>query len=198
MLYKNCEKGKSNWASNIKSLLSKFGFNNIWRNQGTQNYNLFLYNFELRLKDCEKQDWKTSITRSPKLTYYCMYKIYFECEQYLYSNLPRKVKKQYARFRLSNHNLLIEKGRHENIVREDRLCTFCGKSANLNKIECEFHFCLECQLYDNVRNQYPNISFEKTLFNFVKLMSSKDEQHINDFAWFLWKCFTVRRTYIEN
>ena len=89
------------------------------------NEKVFLYNLEHRIRDCETQIWRAEITSSPKLNYYCMFKVSFDTEPYL-TNLPRKVKKQYAKFRMSNHNLQVEKGRPTHLPREARLCTFCG------------------------------------------------------------------------
>ena len=43
---------------------------------------------------------------------------------------------------MSNHNLMIEKGRHLNIDRNNRYCKFCK-----NKIEDEQHFLINCPLY---------------------------------------------------
>ena len=198
MLFIGCENGKVNWASGIKHLLSVYGFYDIWLSQGTPNEKVFLYNLECRIRDCETQIWRAEITSSPKLNYYCMFKVSFEVEPYLLTNLPRKVKKQYAKFRMSNHNLQVEKGRHTNMPREDRLCAFCGIEANINRIECEFHMLFECILYSDLRRNLPNLSWDKTLFNFVKILSCKEEKHVNDLAWFIWKCFSTRTDQLDE
>jgi len=188
MLYRSCENGKSNWASEIKQLLSLYGYYEVWLNQGTPDIKLFLSNFELRVKDCEKQNWAASIVTSPKLHFYSMFKKYFETEMYLYENWPRRVKTQYSRFRLSNHNLKKEVGGQENLSRDDRLCVYCGSKSNLIVIECEFHFLLECTMYENLRKQF-SISFEKTLFNFVEIMSDDNSEYRKDLPWFIYMCF---------
>ena len=126
-----------------------------------------------------------------------MFKMSFEAESYLYTNLPRKVKKQFTKCRLSNHNLNIEKGRQENIIREDRLCTFCGVKQNANIIECEYHMLFECVLYEELRKQ-SSISFDKTLFNFVHIMSCQNLSHVNNLAWFIWKCFSLRNSELDK
>ena len=112
--------------------------------------------------------------------------------------MPRKVKKQYARFRLVNHNLQIEKGRHTNLCREDRLCLFCNRVSNSKVVECDYHLCMECLLYDDMRKQCPNVSFDKNLFNFNRIMSIKDHRIINELAWYIWKCFTVRTEFMNG
>lgn len=44
---------------------------------------------------------------------------------------------------ISAHNLMIEKGRHLNIIKKDRNCPIC----NMGLIENEEHFLLHCKEY---------------------------------------------------
>ena len=43
---------------------------------------------------------------------------------------------------------MIEKGRHQGLQENERLCPFCD-----NKIENEFHFVMECSTFDVLRQQ---------------------------------------------
>ena len=52
-----------------------------------------------------------------------------------------------TKFRLSNHRLMIEKGRHQNLERHDRICPFC------NSIEDEIHFLTKCVTYRYIRKE---------------------------------------------
>ena len=52
-----------------------------------------------------------------------------------------------TKFRLSNHKLMIEKGRHLNLDITDRKCPFCYL------IEDETHFLLTCGTYSILRNE---------------------------------------------
>ena len=54
-------------------------------------------------------------------------------------------------------SLFTETGRWQNIKRENRLC----KNCNLNKIETETHFLLECHNYIEGRNYMHNFIKEK-------------------------------------
>ena len=56
-----------------------------------------------------------------------------------------------TRFRLSNHNLMIEKGRHQNMNFLDRTCPFCP-----GQIENEFHFLIKCKTYSKLRENLIN------------------------------------------
>ena len=103
---------------------------------------------------------------TPELKYYNMYKTKLETKSYLFMKIPRKIMCGFARFRMTCTNLRVEIGRHQNLKFEDRLCEVCGKRRNIFKIECEFHFLLECEEYDDLRNLYfgDTVSKEK---NFI-------------------------------
>ena len=47
-----------------------------------------------------------------------------------------------TKLRLSNHNLMIEKGRHNKVEHQLRFCIFCP-----NCIEDEYHFVMICPVY---------------------------------------------------
>ena len=65
-----------------------------------------------------------------------------------------------TKLRLSNHLLMIEKGRHLDLHRNDRICPFFP-----NMIEDEKHFLITCRTYKHLRtllyteakNVYPSI-----------------------------------------
>ena len=51
-----------------------------------------------------------------------------------------------TKLRLSNHNLSIEKRRHQNVPLSDRSCPFCPEH-----LENELHFLIKCPTYANLR-----------------------------------------------
>ena len=53
-----------------------------------------------------------------------------------------------CKFRLSDHSLMVEKGRHDNLNKSDRMCPFCP-----GQIENEFHFLLKCSTYTNLKKK---------------------------------------------
>ena len=79
--------------------------------------------------------WKGQIEHSPKLCFYYSFKTNFQLENYLTMVKNIDQRKTLTRFRVSNHNLMIEHGRYQNIPRDERLCTVCDK----NEIENEDH-----------------------------------------------------------
>ena len=73
------------------------------------------------------------------------------CLQYYLSKPVNRISQKYiAKYRLSAHNLNIERGRYQNINRPDRKCDKCS----LNDLEDEFHFILKCPYYDDLRKTY--------------------------------------------
>ena len=72
---------------------------------------------------------------------------------------------------ISEHNLLIEKGRHSNIPREQRLCSHC------KCIDDEKHFLLHCTINSELRSSFLNIlNKENQIFN--NLSESKTLSYI--------------------
>ena len=60
-----------------------------------------------------------------------------------------------TKFRLSNHKLMIEKGRHLNLEISERKCHFC------HSVEDETHFLIVCPNYTTLRNDLLNTVQEK-------------------------------------
>ena len=92
--------------------------------------------------------WKSRImdpSIEKKLGLYSKVKQNFQIEPYLH--LPAFRDRQIiSKFMCSSHKLHIERGRHLNIPREERLCQLC----DMNKVEDEEHFILECPTYNQI------------------------------------------------
>ena len=55
-----------------------------------------------------------------------------------------------TRLKLSSHDLAIEKGRHQNIARQERVYNNC----TMNVLETEYHYLLICPKFYNLRTKY--------------------------------------------
>jgi len=79
---------------------------------------------------------------SSKLRTYAIFKSEVGIENYLteIKNVADRV--LVTKFRLSNHRLMIEVGRHNNTPKELRFCPFCS-----NVVENEKHFMFTCSSY---------------------------------------------------
>ena len=106
-----------------------------------------------------------------------------------------------TKFRLSNHTLMIEKGRHQNIDKNLRFCPFCP-----TRIEDEMHFLLECECYAIHRKELFNTINEKVKDNNIQLRNKKGKLinlltkiHIIPLtAQYLVKAFRKREQLLEN
>ena len=69
-----------------------------------------------------------------------------------------------TKFRLSNHKLMIESGRHKGIKNPDeRFCPFCPEV-----VENEFHFLFNCPIYHIPRERFIN-PITNIIYNFQAL-----------------------------
>ena len=66
-------------------------------------------------------------------------------EKYLTIIKNPNIRKIISQFRVSNHKLPIERGRYENIPRDQRICKLCDSG----EVEDEFHFTFKCQKFDH-------------------------------------------------
>ena len=114
-------------------------------------------------------------------------------EEYLTEIRNSLIRKQLSKFRLSNHRLAIEVGRHQG-VHDPRLryCTFCDKIA-----ECETHFLINCPIYGHLRaplfehiiRVYPTFQYLSDKDKFITVMTNSSSLHL---ASFIHKSFELR------
>ncbi len=123
--------------------------------------------------------WRGYLDGYPKADTYKTFKDTVRMEEYL-TDLPhRKLRVALSKFRLSDHHLMIERGRHfvPKIPRERRFCPFCP-----GEVESEGHFLLACSLYRSNRGSLleackflaPNFEFLSIEEKFVYAMSQGD------------------------
>ena len=71
-------------------------------------------------------------------------------EKYLLTIKNPAERKILARFRVSNHNLMIELGRFKKTPREERLCKICQSG----EVEDEHYFANSCEAYINQKENF--------------------------------------------
>ena len=69
-----------------------------------------------------------------KLRFYSRFKTTFEFEPYLdyVNNFP--VRKTIAKFRCSDHKLKIERGRHQHLNADERICDICKTDIDSSEL----------------------------------------------------------------
>ena len=153
-----------------------------------------------RLKDIFHQNSFEEINSDhSKLRTYAKLKTEPGMEKYLDSIKNIKNRTALTKLRLSNHELMIEKGRHQDLLENQRFCPFCD-----NRIENEQHFVMECPTYNVLRqNLFDNIIENENEFNglnelekFCFLLTEPDAGDL--ISEYLNKTFQIRKYLLEK
>ena len=151
------------WPNLVRNKLAEIGMmQSFWGEQETHKKAFS------RMSDIFHQDAFSAMSKdSSKMRSYQLIKGEIGFETYLTTVVNIQNRKILSKFRLSNHNLMIEKGRHLNINKNLRFCPFCPKH-----IEDEMHFLLECTSYASHRKELTDSikkNAKSTVFNLFKL-----------------------------
>lgn len=178
----------NNWAYRIKVSLNELGLQQLWLHQ--HEWEIKLDTIKIRILDIYKQTWLSNITNSNRLSLYSTYKQHFELEPYLHKLYIDKYRIALTKFRLSSHNLQIEKGRHEGIARNDRICQNC----TMGVIENEYHFLLACPKYYDLRNKLlkPYFCHWPTIHKFKSLLSTTNINELINLSKYIYFAFKRR------
>ena len=186
-----------NWADMIKNKLAETDIIQPW--DGEKEVNEVAFS---RLRDIFHNTAFAEISKdTSKLRTYKLIKEKIGLETYLTTVNNVQNRKIFTKFRLSNHTLMIEKGRHKNIDKNLRFCPFCP-----NYIEDEMHFLLECQcftihrteLFSAINEKFENndMHLKNKTGKFIYLMSNIDI--IPFTTQYLAKAFHTREFLLEN
>jgi len=180
----------NNWSSKVRDILNQTGFNDVWLFPESVNSNQLIPLLKTRLRDQYITNWNTSVTSSSSMILYKELKPIFERSAYLDIVENKKHRNIIAKLRLSSHKLLIETGRHQNIVRDQRKCVLC----NLNDIEDEYHFVIKCPYYADIRNTLIPKYYRSrpSMFKFIELLNCSNKIVLRKLAIFCLKCFKLR------
>jgi hypothetical protein len=157
-----------------------------------------------KLKGLFQELWRSKLNNDlrqqnhgNKLRTYRKFKMIFHPEPYLNIISSFNVRRELCKFRISNHKLKIETGRHMNIELENRLCNHC------NELEDEEHFLIKCikhsekrqKLFEKVGNSCPNFNSLTSENKLIYLLSCEDEEIIKEVGNFIF--FNTRTTTSE-
>ena len=193
--YSNSLEKRLLWTDKIKSCLSINGMQNLFGNNSQVEVHKVYFT---RIVDIFHQNSFADIRREDsKLRTYALIKTDTGIERYLNHIKNTKDRIMFTKFRLSNHNLMIEKGRHRNIDKSLRFCPFCP-----NIVEDEIHFLIKCKctcysaardvLFKTVveENKVPNFIYLETREQFKILLTHPDVvQHT---AQYITKTMAIR------
>ena len=138
----------SEWMLHVKKILNNCNMYQYWLTQNIQvpSINIFRQLVKTTLCSNYKREWEDAVYSSQKCYNYQIFKRELSLDYLV--KLPPPLRIIFAKFRLSNHNLPIEKGRHENIIRIERKCTQCHVLGD------EFHYLFICPLFHDDRKLF--------------------------------------------
>ena len=82
-----------------------------------------------------------------------------------------KIRMELAAFRLSAHDIDIERGRHINVPRENRVCRLCS----IPMAESEFNVLLVCPRYNDIRRELLTSTAWLSVARFISIRSSNSQ-----------------------
>ena len=160
------------------------------------------YKLRKLIKEEFDTQWQTQILTFPKADSYRLFKSRVVYENYLTDIKNRKQRVSFTKYRLSDHCLMVEKGRHTRpiIPRNERFCPFCPTN-----VEDEIHFITQCAAYENrpnlfnkIETEVPNFSNMNYQEKFIFLMSQENKLLMYEIIGTIHKWLTKRLEHIEN
>jgi hypothetical protein len=189
---------QSEWLGTVKLLLSLLGLDNHFQNTKLLSNALFAETCTKQLRRYFINLWKVHISGtqlgpniSSKLRFYKLFKTAFEREPYLDLISNFQLRKVISKFRCSDHRLEIEKGRHDNVNVEDRICRICNMS-----VENEFHFLKFCYKYSALRTRY--FGHFVRINDWLQIIKCKDRHTAYKFGNFLSKALKLREQHLDR
>ena len=159
------EQCNKNWSAEIKQIFYDIDMNELF----DEMHFCPLKDASDALKEDFEFDWSCKVKSQVKLRTYNTFKTDFGLENYLQLNLERSERSFMAQLRLGILPLHVETGRFNNTPLNERICKLC----DLNVVEDETHFILNCSKYIHERKYlFDMVTQENTAF--VK-MSGKDK-----------------------
>ena len=136
------------WYSNLINIIQKYD-----QPIGNQKHKRMSVHIAQKMRDEFVNLWKLSKQSSPKLEFYDKVKQTFQIEKYLSVIKNPKIRQTFTRYRISAHNLYIERGRYENplVPREKRWCIFCYDTKKVKMIEDEIHVLFNCPMFEKTK-----------------------------------------------
>ena len=175
------------WLENIRNTLEKHGMLSFFINS-YDDKPLFINKriFQTLSDEFHQNAFETIKEGNSKLRTYALFKKKIGPETYLSQIKKPTIRTQLSKFRLSNHALMIETGRHNKIPKEKRFCPFCP-----TLVETEIHFLFQCSTYSIMRDifhktitenkpEFPRYTFDEKLEYIMTNIDENVAKYIND------------------
>ena len=204
LAYKSIEEVDCTFPCTFNKHIFKFlkliNFDHVWNNKGTMSEGKLISAVKKILQERYGNYFFSCLSgeKQNKLRTYYKLKEEYKPETYTKLNIPKQYVRQLCKLRISNHNLHIEKGRYNKTPLDQRICTHCID----NKIEDEFHFICECNLYheerekfyDDIVNIIPCFCNLDNFDKFKYLMNCSETDVLTRFLIYIDKCILIRHS----
>ena len=149
-----------------------------------------------RINDTFKQQCYNRIMTNPKGSLYKHLVNEFKLQNYLRKPLDVRCLKEITKIRIYAHKLNLEFGRHRNVERSERKCKLC----NLTEIEDEYHFILQCPLYNDIRMKFIKTYYHKrpSVLKLTQLLTSQNNKELSNLGYYLLKANAFRDQLLEQ
>ena len=192
VVYNSCleridKNSTSNWAYNVKQLLFRYGFGNVWVSQGVDDPDVFYNEFRTRLMDIFAQEWKSRLADSTRAVFYR--NVVSDCKFSALLDVVNIKSHRIALTRLvaSSHRLRVETGRwvRPPIPRDERLCPICNKQKD------EYHIIFECRRFSDLRKKLIPAYYLRniSMFKCVQIFSDDHKKTVRNLAKFIHLAF---------
>ena len=196
--YKDAAREGLPWISGVEGHLERNNLHFLFNNSYPNRYPFIHKKLHNTMIEKFNSDALSAISNAEsKLRTYALFKTEMGRESYLSEIKNTKTRTQLTKLRISDHNLMIEKGRHMGVHRNLRFCPFCT-----DKVEDEVHFLLNCPVYNNMRkpvldslgieNMLPGDTRDSDIF--ISLMTNS----LEEVATFTKKSFELREFLINK
>ena len=188
------QRGKLTWATQIRTMLNKYGFSLVWENQGVESIAAFIRIFRQRIIDCRWQEWENHIQTSERFQPYSLFKHNHLMEAYLKVNMNVYVRKSLTKFRFGVSGISVHSLRFRRIDVCELVCPLCKTDK-----EDEIHFMFLCPAYDDLRGEYIPQKYYRSpcLFRLCILMSSSNETTMRNLSLYVHKALNRRTLAVE-
>lgn len=183
---------RNSWASSVCFLLHKYGFDDVWVNQGVGDESVFLKFLKERLCTSYCQEWSLRIHAGTNERYslFATFKNQLKLSSFLTEIKNIQARALISRIRLGVSRLNTHRNRFvKNGTVDDFACPACGY-----EVESEIHFILVCPAYDDIRNQFIAQKYFNcpSQFKLTMLLASESKSVMSGLGHFLVKAFDAR------
>ena len=113
------------WLKGVEGHLERNNLNYLFTRKEFPNKYPFIYKKLYKAMASSFHEEALDAIKTNKLRSYALFKRESGRENYLHVIKNVETRTQLTKFRISDHNLMIEKGRHEGLHKSTRFCPFC-------------------------------------------------------------------------